>query len=259
MAILSWRARRQFVYFAIFAVIVGLFLWWAIEKIIPDATCFDGRQNQEEEGIDCGGPCDKKCVGNVREPVIIWARAIKTEKGVYDVASLIENSNLFTGAKIFEYRFKLYDDKNVLIAVRAGETFINPGERFVIFETNIITRERIPSRAVIELPDYNNIDWERIEKEKPKLLVIKKDLFEGEIPRLEARIRNSSLFPIEDIYAVGVIYDEDENVRAISSTKIDFINGESEHVTTFTWPKSFDFIPTSIEVFLRVNSFDLQN
>ena len=45
------------IYVTIFLVIVS----WIYYIIRPVPNCFDGKQNQNEEGVDCAGVCAKKC------------------------------------------------------------------------------------------------------------------------------------------------------------------------------------------------------
>ena len=128
MLLFSWRTRRQFFYFAIFALailaIIGGIVWY----FWPEPTCSDKKQNQGEQGIDCGGPCTP-CLGEIKDISQKWVRFFKNREGFYDIAALIENSNLFAGIPNFKYTFKLYDSNNVLITIKEGSTFINPGEQ----------------------------------------------------------------------------------------------------------------------------------
>ena len=50
-------------------LIVGLPAFLLLYKA---PTCFDGKQNQGEGGIDCGGPCVKLCPSAFLPPEVIW-------------------------------------------------------------------------------------------------------------------------------------------------------------------------------------------
>jgi hypothetical protein len=45
----------------IIATLMGMFMYSCSKTIDNTGTCSDGRQNQGEQGIDCGGPCDALC------------------------------------------------------------------------------------------------------------------------------------------------------------------------------------------------------
>ena len=57
------------------------------------ATCRDGKQNQEEDGVDCGGPCSLICDAQSATPIVSWVRFFKIQDGFYNVASFVENPN----------------------------------------------------------------------------------------------------------------------------------------------------------------------
>ncbi|MEK7647138.1 MAG: hypothetical protein AAB378_02025 [Patescibacteria group bacterium] len=250
---LSWRTKKQITYSIVFAVLIGLFLWLAISWLTPAPTCFDSKQNQKEESVDCGGPCDKKCTGIVKNFNILWTRAIEAFPGSYDAAALVENPNFFVGARKISYKFKLYDERSVTVAIREGETFVNPGERFVIFEPAIPTGERRAARAVLEWSDFATVDWLKIEKEKPSLLITRKNFVNEPTPYLEARARNDSAFNLSNVYISAVLYDTDGNAAAVSQTIFDSLAALSERQAFFTWQTPFALPPVGIEIFLRVN------
>lgn len=246
---IPWTVKKQLTYLSVLALFVAgalFFAWLSATK----PTCFDNKQNQGEENIDCGGPCEA-CLGEIRNLIVVWSKEFKLEGGEYEAAALVKNPNLFLGAPSLKYRFKIYGDNNILIAVREGETFINPGEQYVIFESGIDTGERVPKSAFIELEE--NPEWERIEKEIPQIVVSGKEFFNEPYPRLMVDISNKSVFPVSDISAVAVLYDGDGNAKAVSSTKIKSIEGDSSRRIVFTWPSPFPEEYSSSDVFLRTN------
>lgn len=250
MSILPWRTKRQVFYFGIFALIILAVVAGLVWYFWPEPTCFDDRKNGREEGIDCGGPCTP-CMGEIKDLSVSWARFFKNREGFYDVAALIENPNLFGGIPSVRYQFKLYDVNNVLIAVREGNTFINPNERRIIFESNLSMGSRIPSRAYIEFDQQKN--WKYIEKEKSFLSVIKKDFSNFPFPRLSAEIKNDSLFDVKDVLVAAVLYDDTGNVVGVSFTKIDLIKAESSRTAAFTWTQPFEKEPATTEVIPTTN------
>lgn len=249
----SWRVRRQLFYFTIFAGIIGLVGWRVFVYFTPAPTCFDGKQNQEEQGVDCGGPC-KKCVGDIRDLTVVWARLSPAAGGRVDVSALVDNPNLLAGSKSLPYRFKLYDDQGVTVAIRDGVTFLNSAERFVIFEPNIDIKARAPQRVIIEFPDISTLEWQRIETLKPNLIVIQKNFVAEPSAALEARIRNGEVAPQKDVTVAAILYDEEDNVLAASATLLDEIPAGGERSAYFTWGIGLgSTTPQKIDVLVRVN------
>lgn len=250
MAILSWRTRRQLFYFGIFALIILALIAGLAWYFWPVPICFDGRKNGQEEGVDCGGQCTP-CLKEIKDISVLWVRFFKSKGGFYDVAALIDNPNLFGGIPSIGYVFGLYDINNILIAERKGNTFINPGEQQIIFESNLSVGSRTPRITHLGLEQEKN--WKYIKKEKSFLSVVRKNFTNFPFPRLSSEIRNDSLIDIKDVLATAVLYDDNGNVQGVSSTKIDLIKAEASWFADFTWPQSFDKIPASIEIFATTN------
>lgn len=211
------------------------------------ASCQDGKQNQKEEGIDCGGPCTP-CLGNVQEPVVRWSRFFSVGERTYDAAALVESNNLRAGAKSITYRFKLYDEQNILIAVREGKTFLLPRERLILFEPNIDAGFREPRRVTVEV---DPITWSYKPLEALPL-VVARQVFETEpFGRLALEIRNTSLVSVSDVLVQVVLYDEADNAVAASETTMRELPGQKQASVFLTWPHAFFSEPARIEVLLR--------
>ncbi|MDP3052218.1 MAG: hypothetical protein Q8N42_01785 [bacterium] len=250
MFLFSWRARRQFFYFAIFALAILAIISGIVWYFWPVPSCLDAKQNQGEQGIDCGGPCTP-CLGEIKDISQKWVRFFKSQEGFYDIAALIENSNLFAGIPSVKYRFKLYDANNVLIAIREASTFINPGENQVIFESNIFTGPRTPHDVYLEFDAGKN--WKYLKKEQPFLSVVKKDFVNTPFPRLSVEVRNERFTDVKNVLVSAVLYDVEGNAQGVSVTKIDVIPAESNQTAFLTWPVSFEKEPEAIEVFVATN------
>lgn len=257
---MDWATRRKLVYggglalFILIAVSVPLYFY-----LDEPPSCTDNKQNQEEAGVDCGGPCDALCPEQAREPIIHWQRPFKVADGVYDVVAFAENVNAQGGAREVIYQFKLYDEDNILIAEKFGKTYMAPNEELAIFEGGIRTGDRVPERVFFEFaPD---IDWERVtyeDRPKPELTVRNQNLSDlDERPRLQAQIGNQTPLPVSDISVAAVLFGSDGNAIAVSATHIDEIPQNGSENAVFTWPESFDETPVQINIIPRVNPFSL--
>ena len=142
----------------------------------------------------------------------------------------------------------MQDKDNILIAIREGRAFINPQERFVVFESRIRTLERVPTRASIEV---DQISWERIETPKPDIVSFGYNLIREPFGRLEAILRNNDIFDAKNIEVVALLLDSRENAIAISRTTVEVITDESEKKIGFTWPFPIVEEPSSIQIYIR--------
>jgi len=247
-----WSVRRRFFYVAIFValiVIVTVVILFANKK---EPSCFDNEQNQDELGVDCGGVCSNVCQNETTELITLWARAFKVGPGNHGVAALIENPNIF-GAEELVYRFRLYDQDNLLVNERVGSTYVNPDERFIIYESNINTGNRTVMRAFLELE--NQSAWKRFETElpKPDISVRNKRIIVEPSPRVSATLENKSFFALSDIEVTAVVFAEDQNAIAASKTIVPSLKPDEVKEIFFTWPESFSRKASYVEIFPRVN------
>jgi len=253
MAFLNWRAKKRLSFLFLFLAFFVFLVVFVVYFSKSEPTCFDKEKNQNEEDIDCGGPCIS-CVVNPKDIIVLWTRVFKTSEGVYEVASLIKNPNLFYGIPVLKYTFKVYDSANILVSIKEGQTFINPQDEFLIFFTGVETGKREVAKAFVEVEPLS--DWKYVAEKMPSLVVSDKNFSNSPFPVMRVRLFNESLFSVENIFATIVLYDDEENVTAISSTVVDFIQGRANRDIVFTWQTPFEKEPVSSKIFTRINLID---
>ena len=244
----DWRIKKQLLYLGVLAIIpLALVIYFAFQ-VGPEATCFDSKKNQGDEKTDCGGPC-KPCLENLSEPSVLWKRVFKLADGFYEAAFLIENTHNFAASDRFFYRIKIYNQENIAIGIREGETFINPNEKFLILDPGFSTAERVPVRAEIE---FEQVKWRYAEYSPPNVVVVSRVFSPEPQPILNAKLRNNDLFSADNLQAAAILYDGTGKVVGASLTNIDKIDGESEKTVSFSWPKTaLAGEPENIEILVR--------
>jgi len=248
---ISWAAKKQLTYFLAFLIVViGAAVAFWLNITAP--SCTDKKQNQDEKGIDCGGSCAKECLGEIKDLAVLWSKPLQVSGSDYDAVALAENRNLFFSAHSVKYQFKFYDDRNILIASREGKIFINPGQKFAIFENGIDVGLRKPAKVFLEF--QKNINWEIYKGENLGLIVTKKEYQDSPRPSISATLENKTLAGIKGIYAVAVIYADDGNAIAASATKIGEMKGGASADIFFTWPESFEERYSRDEIYLSAQS-----
>ncbi len=246
--LLDWRIKKQILYLAIIAVIPAAVIVYFAFQVAPEATCFDNKRNQSEEGVDCGGSC-QPCLANLSEPVVLWTRLFKLSDGLYEVAAMIENTHNFAASDRFFYRMKIYNENNIVIGAKEGETFANPNERFLILDPTFFTGEQIPVRALVEL---DPVKWRYAEYSPPNVVAVSRDFSLLPQPRLEALLRNNDLFALDNLQIAAVLSDDTGKVVGASITNIDKIEGQSDKTVSFSWPKTaLEAEPKNIEILVR--------
>ena len=245
-----WAARRRLFYIS---CVVLFFLSIAIViyavYVYKPPTCFDGIQNNAEEGIDCGGGCQLVCSFSVTDLNVRWARAFEVGAGVYNFAAVIENPNL-DKKTVIPYYFRAYDEDNLLITETFGSVELDPAEITAVFEPSVSTGTRKIDRVFIEFD--TQAQWIFSERIDPPLIsdgfsIASTDSF----PRLEATVRNMTNEPVRGATIVAILYDENDNVYQSSRTFVDYIAAQDRARAYFTWRKPFEEKIKSVDIFIE--------
>lgn len=250
----TWSSKRQFLYFS---YVFGFFAPIAIILLIiywPRPTCFDQKKNQDETGIDCGGSCQLACTAEVIPLRVYWARPLLVSDGVYDVMASVENGNTTLGAREIKYEIYLYGQNNLLLAKREGKTFVNPGEKFYVFESLINVGKSEATMAVINFSP--SAVWEKALAVPKNILLERKDFSRQPTPHLSLQVENTSLNEIQNIKLYAVLSDVNGNAFAGSATVLDRLTGGEKKDVFFTWPKDFTEDPSFIDFGWRINGFE---
>lgn len=254
---MNWRTKRQVIGIGgVIIIILAFIAYWAVGYFTVEPTCFDREQNGDELGIDCGGSCALRCSFETRDLVTEWQRVSRITDGVYSAIAYIENQNTGSGAFEVPYRFRLYDDKNLIVAERTGTTFIGSNDRFAIVEPNFDTQNRIPTRAFFEF--LQEPVWQQIsDLFNQRLILVKSQKTENidTRPRLTAVLENTTLDHIYNVEAAVIVYDLQDNVIQTGITVVPKINASSEQEIFFTWPEPFASEVGQVEIIPRINVF----
>jgi len=249
---MSWSSRRKLIYIG---SIIIIFLLIVILPIVihfyKAPTCFDGKQNQDELGVDCGGGCTLLCPAQYAPLNIQWSRFSKVDDGVYNVLAYIENPNIDAGANNLNYVFRLYDKDGILLKERYGQTFAPSDKVLVVFEPELQTGYQIPAR--VDFSFISQAVWLKQNSMENGLSISQSVMSRiDSTPRLTTLISNKTINQIKNIEAIGIVYNADGNTVAFSRTVIASIDGKGSTEINFNWPKPFTDTYTRTEIVLKV-------
>lgn len=234
---MSWSARRKtsllgglIAFVVLLVVAFGYYLY-------PSPSCTDLRQNKDETGIDCGGSCERVCLAQTLPVSVDWVRPFVVAPGAASVVAYVTNPNVALFAKDVPYIFRLYDDKNLLVAERKGRATVLSKTSFPVFEGVIEVGARTPVRADFE---FTGIPLWRKQSGSVSLQVSETILESKDtMPRLSAMLANRGLETVRDVEAVAVLYDGSGNAIAASRTVVESIGRDEMAPLIFTWPMPF--------------------
>jgi len=239
---MTWALKRQIFYLIIVILIFGTGAYFVIKPHLNKApTCTDGKENGDELGVDCGGSCVKACVSQVDNVSLLWARAFRIVPGRYNAVAYLTNHNKNTAVSKIKYRFRFADKNNIYIGKREGYTFIPPTGNFAIFESAVDMGNSVPVYVTFEFterPEWVQVPEDKIEQLKilTSKITLKDETTE---PRLQATVKNNSLFTVPEVNVVAILYDASHNVVSTSRTYLEVLKPEGSAEIHFTWPEPF--------------------
>lgn len=240
-----WRRIEYFIGGAVIFLAVSIFLY--AQFLYTPPTCFDGRQNGSERGVDCGGTCSRICAFDVSEPVVRWTQSFRVTDGQYNAVAYIENRNQTIGTTELPYTFSLYNEAGALITERTGTTFLPPGSVYPIFEGRIDVGTEIPARTFIEFEPVD--DWRVVPVGREQFEVRSRTLTSADSkPRLDAAIFNTSLETARNVEIVATIFDARGNALTASQSVVPTMRGRTTENVVFTWPEPIAKTVRSCEV-----------
>ena len=247
---MSWAARRRFIILLIIGAVVVSFLSTVlIATFYQTPTCSDTVQNQNENGIDCGGPCPYLCSADEQSPTVLFAKAINNGTGRVDVIASVENRNATSGAKNISYKVQLYGADQVLIHEVTGTFDLAPGATEPVFIPGVTSGKQVVANTFLII-EPSSIQWvhmngdPRVVPQVPSV----KQIGTLNAPRIEAILVNPTATALNDVQAIVIVRDENKEVIAASATIVALIPAQSQAPATFTWNSAFSGIVASIEV-----------
>jgi len=249
---MSWAQHRKFIYLGGLLVLLVIFVVIpTIAHFYKAPTCFDGKQNQDELGIDCGGTCSLLCSAQYVPLNVLWTRFSKVNDGIYNVLAYVENPNLNAGANNLTYHFKLYDKDNVLLDERFGKTFAPASKILAIFEPDLSTGQKVPQR--VEFSFTSQAVWLKQDSQESGLSISQSTVSRDDsAPRLSAVLTNKTIKLIKNIEAVAIVYNTDGNTIAFSRTIIDSLGDKESKTINFNWPEPFGESVARTEIVLKI-------
>lgn len=251
------RTKKQVIIICVLLAII-LIISFLVYLIFfkPAATCSDNIQNQKEEEIDCGGPCQACEVKNLKNIDILWVKALATQNQNYDLLARVANLNQNYGSRQFAYEFQLFDLNDNLIASRQGVAFILPREEKYIVEQKVFTSQAVSKVKV----NISPILWEKIKDYEPPEIQIfdKKFEIKNEYPifALASGIaKNSGRLIYEKIKVIIVLFGADNAPVAANSVDVGRLDAGQEKLFSAQWYFSFSTQVVGVEMEPQMSVF----
>lgn len=163
---ISYRTQKQIVVglTAILVIIVLVFLGKTIFK--PKPTCFDQKQNQNEDAVDCGGSCLACDLKDLKPLVVENTYILDYKLKGFDLVAKIFNPNTKYGLTGIVGHFTLTSQNGAILRIDLDEPFyILPGEEKLITKTKALAENSgfIPTSVRFDIDlTISFKDWQKL-------------------------------------------------------------------------------------------------
>jgi len=231
------RGQKQFLYGILYLSLFTL-IGWGVFRVAftAEPSCTDKKQNQEEEGVDCGGQCVSCAVQSVAPLTTVGeVRVFGTRGGGAALLGRVENPNTTVGASRFSYRFTIYDSVGKVKEEITGKDSIFEAEDRYLYETNITTPFEEIGYALLALED---VTWEEGRNAlKPRLVL--EDIATVNDPRgirVSGVLKNETLGSIREVKVIALIFDAFGGERFAAQTLVSNIAASEARAFVISFP-----------------------
>lgn len=219
------RRAKQVIYGSFYLIVIGSILtaaWFSVVK--PPASCFDARQNQGEEGVDCGGPCVLACIpANVQKLVATGDVSLfPSTPGHYTLLAEVANRNAGFAVPLMEYKFDLYGATGTFLGSIPGTSYIYGGEVKYLLAPNVaVPADAVSAMLVIPPPTWVPSETLGVVPRFNNPLPITGSELSSSTITVHGRIVNGDIATFRNILVVAIFRGAAGTVFGASQTKVD--------------------------------------
>lgn len=230
------------------AIIAAFTAFVLVSTFYKAPSCTDGVQNQNEAGVDCGGPCRYLCTAQVQPPTVLFSKAIQNSQGRTDVVASIENKNATAAAKDVPYRITLYGAGQSLIQQVTGTLDLPPFSTVSVYLPGIAAGKQKVVNTFLDI-EATAPQWFTMANDPRIVPTVSNTTLLGtpSAPRIDAVLTNPSIRVLANVRVVVLVRSASGDVMAASETIVPTIPAQGRAIATFTWNNAFASTPTSVE------------
>ncbi|MBY0294085.1 hypothetical protein K2Q08_02015 [Patescibacteria group bacterium] len=244
---LDWGKRMRVTLSVVVGAVVLLVLAGVLFAVLYKVpTCTDRVQNQDEEGVDCGGSCAYLCTATLQAPRVTFIRPVSPQPGRTDIIAYIDNRNPRAAAKHAGYSIELFGSDGARITTVTGTIDLPPGRTVPLF-IPAAAQGSVVATAFLTFSS-STLAWYQVDPDKNAITLAEATLRDGPMPRITTTLDNPSFDPQYDVQAVAVVFDASGTAIAASRTVLPNIKARTSVPVTFTWNAPFIGTAAHVEV-----------
>lgn len=255
---MSKRFLKQFLYgLSYLLVLLGIGAVVYLIYFKPPPSCFDGKRNGGEAGIDCDGPCAKVCTPlTIRLPEITGVPKVITISPApgdgqrITAFARIQNPNTDYAVRNMSYTVTVFDGAGVSVGTRTNAASLYAGEIVYLVEANI-EPSGLPPFAV-EF-SFGEPVWARAGSfVRPEASLRDRQIVNDERGTVaRGTIVNQDTLPIPELTVIAVFYDTKGVLLGASKTVVADIFPQEARPFSVFHPLLPDVDPAKTEIVLH--------
>lgn len=226
------------------ALFLALVAGIALAVVYDPPSCADGAQNQDEEGVDCGGSCAYLCDASAAPLRVSFARALSAGNRT-DLLAYVENRNPEAEARRAPYTAEIFGEDGTLRAKREGVLDIPARATVPLFIPGLYGGDAPAARAFVS---FGGVKWSAPREGSAPVRVERAELVPGTEPRVNATVANPSARAVYGQKLVVTVFDAAGIALVASQTVVREVPAQGEAAAVFTWSAPFPGEPARIEV-----------
>jgi len=239
------RSRKKMIIAGIPIGIVVLIIALIVIFNLPNANCFDERQNGNETGVDCGGSCIPCGVKYAKDLEIIGTPTIlEVTNDISEIVAKVRNPNSEYGV-MFDYQIKLSDSFGQVKNTINAQSFIYPSNtKYLIIPKVLVKKSEI---AKVELVfNQNSFQWFATNKTPKDLFSIydvqTQFLEDAKNPgylKTTGKINNKMSFDFSSVNLTILVYSKIGELLNAVETNLDSLSSNSTQQFEYIWMTYF--------------------
>lgn len=242
---LDWAGKRRFYIIGGVSLVALMLLSGIVIAVMYEApSCMDGKQNQDESGIDCGGSCAYLCSAEVDPARVSFARALTNLSGRTDFIAYVENRNAIAEAKSAQYVAEIFDAQGRLLGSKEGIVDLPARAIVPVFIPGVGAGSA--ARAFLTIAETTK--WRIPTDKKEPLTVGTVSMIPGDKARVTAPIENLSPRDEFDRTVIAVVFNANGEAVAATQTVLRVVSAFGKADAVFSWNEPFPEGATRAEV-----------
>lgn len=258
------RMMRRVIIAVVFFFYNALLIWGVYALFFRTSpTCFDNKQNQNEQGIDCGGICTNACIEVItgQDFQVKEVSFVAGGENRYDVLATLTNVNESIGSPEFRYTFELKDGSGAVLVSRSGKSTFLPRETKNLIALNLET-SGLPVLATLRIED---VAWEKASgyQGEPRISIYQKRY--GQVTsgfgfsEAYGLVSNESPYDFRLITIQVILRDKSGKLLALNTHEMRTVTAQESRDFSLIWPTPFPGTVEQVDMEVDADVYHSEN